>query len=151
MGRTKDAVQIDKYALDNAMLANETNAKEVSLRLGHSQGYLAQVRANGGFIKRREYENLKGLLRITDNALIKAAPVQRADEVENIYSPYPVKAGKLANILDEDNAEFIEMLARIGGADKNALINSIIRSYKQNSALAQTLNAAIDAVKALTE
>lgn len=135
MGRSKDSVQIDKYALENAMLANETSSQEVSVMLGHAKNYMAQVVSSGGWMKRRDYDNLKGLLRVTDTDIVKAVPVQRSEEVESIYQPRPVakKQGNLF-VLEDDNAKFIERLLLIsGGGDKNTVINTIIRRYIRNS------------------
>lgn len=137
MGRSKDSVQIDKYALENAMLANETSAQEVSVMLGHAKNYMAQVVSSGGWMKRRDYDNLKGLLRVTDTDIVKAIPVQRSEEVESIYQPRPV-AKKQSNlfVLEDDNARFIERLLLIsGGGDKNAVVNTIIRRYLSSSVL----------------
>ena len=153
MGRTKDSVQIDKYALENAMLANETTAKEVSLMLGHAHNYMAQVVAGGGYMKRRDYDNLKGLLRVTDSDIIKAVPVQRSEEVESIYQPHPVakKQGNLF-VLDEDNARFIERLLLIGGGgDKNAVVNTIIRRYISSSEVGSAIAQITDWVNGLTD
>lgn len=151
MGRSRDAVQIDKYALDNVILANETTAKEVSQLLGHAGNFIANVKLNGGYMKRKDYENLKGLLRVTDSDIAKAVPVQRHEEVENIYSAYPVKKDKNVFTLDEENQQFIDKLSAFCGGEKAKIINAIVREYRQTSALAQTFNAAIDAVKKLTE
>lgn len=146
MGRAKDSVVIDKYALENVLLANETTAKEVSQMMGHAHNYLAQVVRSGGYIKRSDFENLKGLLRITDNDIIKAVPVQRSEEVENIYSAYPVKKVERLE-LDDSNARFIDLLVLVSGREKMQVINGIIREFAESSELAKNLYSSIDAIK----
>ena len=148
MGRTKDSVVIDKYALDNVLLANETTAKEVSQMMGHAHNYLSQVVHSGGYMKRRDFENLKGLLRVTDSDIIKAVPVQRSEEVENIYSAYPVK--KIERLeLTEANAKFVDLLALLSGCDKMKIVNGIIREFAESNELSTTIYSAIDAIKTI--
>lgn len=150
-GRTKDSVQIDKYALSNVLMANETTAKEVSQMMGHSTNYLSQIVCSGGWIKRKDFENLKGLLRITDNDIVKAVPVQRREEVESIYQPVPVKKPKNVFTLDEENDAFVGMIAAFGGGEKAAIVNAIITEYRTNSDLAAMLTAVTDTIKNLTK
>ena len=150
-GRTKDSVQIDKYALNNVLLANETTAMEVSQMMGHSKNYLSQIACSGGWIKRKDFENLKGLLRITDTDIIKAVPVQRHEEVESIYQPLPVKKPKNVFTLDEENDAFIGMIAAFGGDEKAVIVNAIITEYRTNSELAAMLAAVTDTIKNLTK
>ena len=148
--RSKDAVQIDKYALENAMLANETSAQEVSVMLGHAKNYMAQVVARGGYINRRDFDNLKGLLRVTDTDIIKAVPIQRSDAVESIYQPTPVAKNKSRTVvLTEDVDNVINSLVSICGVDKAKLINGIITEYLDGSDMVKELRSAIDAVKGL--
>lgn len=153
-GRTKDSVQIDKYALGNALVANEITAKDMSCMMGHSANFISQVCANGGYMKRKDYENLKGLLRITDSDIIKAVPVQRHEEVESIYQPVPVKKQKTeVNVftLDEENNKFVELVASFGGVEKQAVVNAIVTNYRTNSDLAAMLSAVTDTIKNLTQ
>ena len=150
-GRAKDSVQIDKYALENVLIANETSAQEVSQMLGRSRSYLAQVVHGGGYMKRSDFENLKGLLRITDNDIIKAVPVQRSEEVESVYQPVPVKKAKNVFTLDEENDKFVELIASFGGGEKAAIVNAIVAEYRNNSGLAAMLKNVIDTIKQLTE
>ena len=145
-GRTKDSVQVDKYALENVLLANETTAKEVSKMIGHAGNYLSQVFHSGGYMKRKDYENLKGLLRVTDSDIIKAVPIQRSEPVENIYSAYPVKKSERLE-LDEANAKFIDLLVLLSGKDKMQILNGIVREFAASSELSSNLYAAIDAIK----
>lgn len=151
MGRSKDSVQIDKYALNNVMVANETTAKEVSQMMGHAHNYLSQIIYGGGWMKRKDFENLKGLLRVTDNDIIKAVPVQRSEEVESIYQPVPVKKPKNVFTLDDDNTAFIEMISAFGGGEKQAIVNAIVTEYRINSDLSAMLNAVTETIKALTQ
>lgn len=74
-GRNAGSVCIDRYAVENAMMANETNAAALSQRLGHASTYLSQVFRNGCFMRREDFDNLKGILRVKD-ADIKAIPIQ---------------------------------------------------------------------------
>lgn len=148
-GRTKDSVQIDKYAMENVLLANETTAKEVSQMMGHSGNYLSQIFSSGGYMKRNDFENLKGLLRVTDTDIVKAVPVQRSEPVENIYSAYPVKKGERLE-LTEANAKFIDLLVLVSGKNKMEIINGIIKDFAANSELSSNLYAAIDAIKDIT-
>lgn len=150
MSRTRDAVQIDKYAFENICMANGTNSKEVSERLGKSHAYMYQVLSNGGYMRRQDYENLKGLLRVTDSDLVKAVPVQRSDEVESIYQPVPVKKKTNVFTLDEDNQEFVDFLANISGAEKSALVNGIVKAYRLGSAAYEALAAITSEAEALT-
>ena len=150
-GRTKDSVQIDKYALNNVLLANETTAKEVSQMLGHSTNYLSQIICGGGWMKRNDFENLKGLLRVTDTDIVKAVPVQRSEEVVSIYQPTPVKKPKNVFTLDEENDAFIGMLAAFGGGEKSAIVNGIIAEYRTNSDLAAMLTAITNTINNLTQ
>lgn len=150
MKRIKDPVYIDKYALRNACLANETTIAECSVALGRASNYLAQNFRKGRAISMGDYENLKGMLKVTDDSLIKAIPVERAGGAENIYSPRPVKKSETYTFkLTDENAEFIGLLVLLGGGDKNDIVNGIVKHFRTNSALAQTINAAIDAVKSI--
>lgn len=148
-GRAKNSVQIDKYALENVLIANEVTAKDVSKMMGHAGNYLSQVYANGGHMKRRDYDNLKGLLRVTDNDIIKAVPVQRREEVVSIYQPTPICKTELL-CLDDDNKAFLETLIRIGGGDKAKIINSIVTYYRTHSAVGEALEALVLSVKDLS-
>jgi hypothetical protein len=150
MSRTKDAVQIDKYAFENICMANGTNHKEVSERLGKSHAYMYQVLSNGGYMRRTDYENLKGLLRVTDSDLVKAVPVQRSDEVESIYQPVPVKKKTNIFTLDEENQEFVDLLANISGAEKSALVNGIVKAYRLGSAAYEAIAAITSEAEELT-
>lgn len=150
MRRVKDPVYLDKYALHNACLANETNERELAVAIGHCDNYFSQMFRKGGAISMGDYENLKGILRVTDDSLIKAVPVERADAVVSIYSPKPVKKSEANTfVLNEENARFIDLLVLIGGGEKSKIINSIIDRFRTESALAQTVNAAVDAVKSI--
>lgn len=148
MGRTKDSVAIDKYALENAMLANETTSKEVSIMLGHAGNYLSQC-VKSWYMKRKDFENLKGLLRVTDNDIVKAIPVQRSEEVVSIYHANPVRKADVI-ILDEENEKFVQRLSLFGGGDRSTIVNAIIRDFAKNSSVSLTINAAFDVVKHLT-
>lgn len=151
-GRAKGSVQIDRYALENVMTARETNASEVSQKLGRSKAYLSQVFLAGGYMKPTDFENLKGLLRVTDSDIVKAVPVQRADEVESIYQPRPVyKCDKYSVVISEENYEFIELLQKFGGGEKNTIVNAIIKEFRATSPIAHTLNDALEMVKTITE
>jgi hypothetical protein len=133
------------------MMANETNAAALSQRLGHASTYLSQVFRNGCFMRREDFDNLKGILRVTD-ADIKAIPIQRSDEVESIYQPRPVaKNASRTFTLDEVNDKYIDFLVGIGSVDKNALINGIIRDYFDKSEIVKALNETIDKIDALTK
>lgn len=150
-GRNAGSVCIDRYAVENAMMANETNAAALSQRLGHASTYLSQVFRNGCFMRREDFDNLKGILRVTD-ADIKAIPIQRSDEVESIYQPRPVaKNASRTFTLDEVNDKYIDFLVGIGSVDKNALINGIIRDYFDKSEIVKALNETIDKIDALTK
>lgn len=149
MGRTRDSVQIDKYAFENICMANGTNSTEVSERMGKSHAYMYQVLRGGGYMRRTDYENLKGLLRVTDSDLVKAVPVQRSDEVESIYQPVPVKKKTNIFTLDEENQEFVDLLANISGAEKSALVNGIVKAYRLGSAAYEALAAITSEAEAL--
>lgn len=150
MRRIKDPVYLDKYALHNACLASETNQRELAVALGHCENYFSQVFRKGGAISMGDYENLKGMLKVTDNSLVKAIPVERADSVVSIYSPKPVKKSDVNTFaLNDENARFIDLLVLIGGGDKSKIINGIIDHFRTESALAQTVNAAVDAIKSI--
>ena len=150
-GRTKDSVQIDKYALGNILLANDITAKDMSAMMGHSGSYLSQVCSSGGYMKRKDYENLKGLLRVTDSDIAKAVPVQRQEEVESIYQPVPVKKPKNVFTLDEENDSFVTLVATFGCVEKQAVVNAIVSNYRTNSDLAAMLSAVTDTIKNLTQ
>lgn len=148
-GRTRGAVQIDRYALENVMMARETNACEVSEKIGRSRAYLSQVFKAGGYMKPSDFENLKGLLRVTDSD-IKAIPIQRSEAVESIYQPVPVAKSAIRTVvLTEDVDNVITSLASICGVDKTKLVNGIITEYLDGSDLVKELRSAIDAVKGL--
>ena len=151
MGRSRDSVQIDKYALDNVLCAHEITAKDVSKMMGHAGNYLSQVICGGGWMKRRDFDNLKGLLRVTDNDIIKAVPFQRSEEVVSIYQPVPVKKPKNVFTLDDENTAFVEMISAFGGGEKQAIVNAIVTEYRINSDLAAMLNAVTETIKALTQ
>ena len=148
-GRNSGSVCIDRYAVENAMMANETNAAALSQRLGHASTYLSQVFRNGCFMRREDFDNLKGILRVTD-ADIKAIPIQRSDEVESIYQPVPVaKSASRTFVLNEENNRYLDFLVNFSGADKTSLINGIISDYFDNSEIAKMLNETLDKIGAL--
>jgi hypothetical protein len=148
-GRNSGSVCIDRYAVENAMMANETNAAALSQRLGHASTYLSQVFRNGCFMRREDFDNLKGILRVKD-ADIKAIPIQRSDEVESIYQPVPVaKSASRTFVLNEENNRYVDFLVNISGVDKTTLINGIIRDYFDNSEIVKTLNETLDKIGSL--
>lgn len=148
-GRNAGSVCIDRYAVENAMMANETNAAALSQRLGHASTYLSQVFRNGCFMRREDFDNLKGILRVKD-ADIKAIPIQRSDEVESIYQPRPVaKSASRTFVLNEENNRYVDFLVNISGVDKTTLINGIISDYFDNSEIVKTLNETLDKIGAL--
>lgn len=148
-GRNAGSVCIDRYAVENAMMANETNAAALSQRLGHATTYLSQVFRNGCFMRREDFDNLKGILRVTD-ADIKAIPIQRSDEVESIYQPRPVaKSASRTFVLNEENNRYLDFLVNFSGADKTLLVNGIISDYFDNSEIAKMLNETLDKIGAL--
>lgn len=148
-GRNSGSVCIDRYAVENAMMANETNAAALSQRLGHASTYLSQVFRNGCFMRREDFDNLKGILRVND-ADIKAIPIQRSDEVESIYQPVPVaKSASRTFVLNEENNRYLDFLVNFSGADKTTLINGIISDYFDNSEIAKMLNETLDKIGAL--
>lgn len=148
-GRNAGSVCIDRYAVENAMMANETNAAALSQRLGHASTYLSQVFRNGCFMRREDFDNLKGILRVKD-ADIKAIPIQRSDEVESIYQPVPVaKSASRTFVLNEENNRYLDFLVNFSGADKTSLINGIISDYFDNSEIAKMLNETLDKIGAL--
>lgn len=148
-GRNAGSVCIDRYAVENAMMANETNAAALSQRLGHASTYLSQVFRNGCFMRREDFDNLKGILRVKD-ADIKAIPIQRSDEVESIYQPVPVaKSESRTFVLNEENNRYLDFLVNFSGADKTSLINGIISDYFDNSEIVKTLNETLDKIGAL--
>ena len=104
------------------------------------------TRRKNTYMKRKDYENLKGLLRVTDSDIIKAVPIQRSEPVENIYSAYPVKKSERLE-LDEANAKFIDLLVLLSGKDKMQILNGIVREFAASSELSSNLYAAIDAIK----
>lgn len=100
-------------------------------------------------MRRVDFENLKGILRVTD-ADIKAIPIQRSDEVESIYQPTPVaKSASRTFVLNEENNRYLDFLVNFSGADKTLLINGIIRDYFDNSEIAKMLNETLDKIGAL--
>lgn len=148
-GRNAGSVCVDRYAVENAMMANETNAAALSQRLGHASTYLSQVFRNGCFMRREDFDNLKGILRVKD-ADIKAIPIQRSDEVESIYQPVPVaKSASRTFVLNEENNRYLDFLVNFSGADKTSLINGIISDYFDNSEIAKMLNETLDKIGAL--
>jgi len=148
-GRNSGSVCIDRYAVENAMMANETNAAALSQRLGHASTYLSQVFRNGCFMRREDFDNLKGILRVTDTD-IQAIPIQRSDEVESIYQPRPVaKSASRTFVLNEENNRYVDFLVNISGVDKTTLINGIISDYFDNSEIVKTLNETLDKIGAL--
>ena len=148
-GRNAGSVCIDRYVVENAMMANETNAAALSQRLGHATTYLSQVFRNGCFMRREDFDNLKGILRVTD-ADIKAIPIQRSDEVESIYQPRPVaKSASRTFVLNEENNRYLDFLVNFSGADKTLLVNGIISDYFDNSEIAKMLNETLDKIGAL--
>lgn len=149
-GRNAGSVCVDRYAVENAMLANETNAAALSQRLGHASTYLSQVFRNGCFMQRKDFDNLKGILRVTDTDIVKAIPIQRSDEVESIYQPTPVaKSASRTFVLNEENNRYLDFLVNISGADKTLLINGIISDYFDNSEIVKMLNETLDKIGAL--
>ena len=149
-GRIKDSVQVDKYAVENVMLSNYTNAAEVSKKLGHADNYLAQVFSRGGYMRSCDYENLKGILRVTDSDIVKAVPIDRAEEVTSIYAPVPTKKPTNVFTLDADNQEFIDTLVKFGGGEKAVIINAIVKRFRDESPVALAIQSALAAVEALT-
>lgn len=150
MRTVKDPVYLDKYALYNACLANETTFKELSTKIGHSNNYLSQMFTKGMAMSMGDYENLKGILRVTDNSLVKAIPVERADAVESIYSPRPIKKTKDIPYLSAENEKFIELLAQIVSGDKVNILNGIVNDFRENSAVAGAVGVVVSAIGALT-
>lgn len=148
MRTIKNPVFIDKYALHNACLANETTIAECSVALGRASNYLAQNFRKGRAISMGDYEQLKGMLKITDDSLIKAVPVNRADGSANIYSPRPAKKtdGKQFTLTDK-NAGFIDLLAFISGCDKEKIVNGIISEYCADSELSKAVQSTVDIIQ----
>ena len=160
--KPKEGVHLDKYALYNACLANETNIYNVSEALGHARTWLYELIKRGGVISMAEYIQLKGMLRVNDNSLVKAVPIQRSEEVESIYSPYPVKkveeevepaatGATLTSVglsLTEENVEFVNIIARISGSDETTIVNNLINNFR-DSAVAQTILKAVEFAKEL--
>lgn len=140
-----DVVTIDKYALHNACVMNSMTKKDLAHAMGKSHSYIDMVIRRGGMIRQDMYELMKGILRVTDDSLIKAIPVERGDEkTASLISPYmkvaeapvtPVPNDCAAPALDDDNANFVAVISQIGKRTTNETINIIIRDYMLNSDL----------------
>ena len=142
MGKNK--VKVDKHALYNAMLANQITSSELSIALGKSTSYISYMtsdKGGKGEFNEEMYEQMKGMLGITDDSLIKAIPIIRRDSDTSIISPYIATEKKTVAPafghfnLDEDNEEFVELVSKITSAEKETIINNIIREYFNSSEL----------------
>lgn len=155
-----ETVVIDRHALHNACVASGITLYELNLKIGKSHGYLDMVfRERKGLISKEMYTQMKGILRVTDDSLIKAVPVERGDDKDaSIISPYlgktvpatataPTEKKLFGAVnLDEENARFVTLLSRVSSRSEGNILNGIVRDYMKNSELGDLFEQLIGAI-----
>lgn len=151
-------VKVDKYALYNACLANHTSFGELSVALGMCRTYVSMrlsdaAKGGKGVFDKAMYEQMKGMLGVTDDSLIKAVPVERNGSNKSIYSPYVTTEVTQAFGLElsEENAGFISLVSKITSIPEGKLINNIIKEYIKSSEIGQMVERIKDATSAWAE
>ena len=99
-GRNSGSVCIDRYAVENAMMANETNAAALSQRLGHASTYLSQVFRNGCFMRREDFDVLNEENNRYLDFLVNFSGAYKTSLINGIISDY-FDNSEIAKMLNE--------------------------------------------------